>query len=309
MLFFSSSSGPTLVVLLGAAVLVFLLGRMRWILARVATTAVGDVPDRGIRDESVAAVQRWWKRRLGAISIGILVGSAGSAFYVWWVGADRSGPASDLLVLGAAAGAAFACTWVGVGRRRRAPVDGPRVAHAQRMSLAGFIPTGLRVGAWVVVGGATAFIVIGAVVAVASPRFAGFSPVLPPSVLLLVIAAVSLGGFELGGRLLVSSPNSASTRAQLASDDVVRCLVVRDLAAMTLGLGLASMALNVPDLIMNLEVPFWPGTAPQLYWAAAGTGIIALVAAVIYPVWSKGPDLAIRAERSASESVAGAGPR
>lgn len=289
MLFLSPSTWPTLMLLLFVAVLVFVFGRTRWVLSRVSRIAQGDSLGADSQDESVGAVQSWWKRRVVAISTGIIVGSAASACYAWWIGADRSGPTTDLLTLGAAAGAVFACSWAGLGRRRHAPAFGPRVAHSSRTTLASFLPTWLHATVWIVAGASAVFIGVSVVVTVLSSRYSGFSPVLPPSVLLLLLSVLTLGACELIGRLLISIPSRASTPSQLVSDDLVRGLVVRDLATTTLGLGFASMALTLPDLLINLNIPFWPGSAPPLYWGAAGLGTLTLVVSLTYPIWSNGP--------------------
>jgi hypothetical protein len=286
----ASTSGSALITLIGVAVIVFLLSRTPTVVARAAAIAVDGIPAGESRDECFAAVQRWWTRRLTAIALGIALGSSASAVYVWWVGADRGGPAVDLLVLGAAAGAALGYLWVGIGRRRLAPASGPRVAHAHRALLTGVAASWLRVAAWVAVCAAAFLALIGAVVAAASPRFAGYSPVLPPSLILLLLAIGSLVAFELVGRLVVSVATKATNRAQLLSDDLVRWLVVRDLATAAAGLGLASMLLTVPDLIINLDVPLWPGLARSLPWIAASGGAISLAAAAIYPVWAASPN-------------------
>ena len=281
----ASTSGSALIALICVAVIVFLLGRTPMIVARAAAIAVKGMPAGESRDECMAAVQRWWTRRLTAIALGIAFGSFASAFYVWWVGADRGGPAVDLLVLGAAAGAALGCSWVGIGRRRLVPTSGPRVAHAHRAALTRVAATWLRVAAWGAVCGAVVLAIIGAVVAAVSPRFAGYSPVLPPSLILLLLAIGSVVALELVGRLLMSVATKATNQAQLLSDDLVQWLVVRDLATAAAGLGLASMVLTVPDLIVNLNVPLWPELAHSLPWIAAG----GLAAAALYPVWAAGP--------------------
>ena len=304
----SSTSWPTLASLLCLSIGVFLLGSVRSVRGRVAAIAVDSAIVGETREECVAAVQRWWTRRVRAISIGTVIGSAASAFYVWWIGADRSGPAADLLVLGAAAGAAFGCSWVGVGRRRSTPAASPRIAHASRASLAESLPAWLHIAAWLSVAVAAIVVVISAAVALASPRFAGFPPVLPPSILFLVIAGAALGALEGVGRLVINSPTTAATRPQLVSDDLVRGLVVRDLAAAGIGLGLASVALTAPDLIMNLELPLGLVSAAQLSWIAAGVGTLALLSAIIFPLWSTRPyPVTPAGDAHGQLSVAGAG--
>jgi hypothetical protein len=287
----ASSSSSALITLIGVAVFVFLLGRTPTVVARAAAISVTGMPAGENRDECFAAVQRWWTRRLVAIALGIALGSSASAVYVWWVGADRDEPAVDLLVLGAAAGAAWGCLWVGIGRRRLAPASGPRVAHAHRAALTGVAAIRLRVAAWVAVCAAAFLALIGAVVAAASPRFAGYSPVLPPSLIFVLLAIGSLVALELVGRLHVSVATKATNRAQLLSDDLVRWLVVRDLATAAAGLGLASILGTVPDLIINLNIPLGPGLARSLPWIAASGGAISLAAAAVYPVWTTGPNL------------------
>ncbi|SMQ74962.1 hypothetical protein [Agreia sp. VKM Ac-1783] len=299
---FSSTSGPTLLTLLGVAVVTLFLAYSRPVTTRAATAAVRDIPAGEPRSESAVATRRWWTRRLTAIAVGIAVGTSGSALYVWWIGADRRGPAVDLLVLGAAAGAAFGCSWVGLGRRR-ATAAGPRVAHVQRATLADTTPTWLRTAAWVSVCGAATLGVLSAVVTATSPRFGGFSPAPSPSLLLLVLGASALVAFELLGRILVGRPSIASNEAQLVSNDVVRWLAVRDLATTTMGLGLASIALSIADVIMNLDVSLVPGLGLSLPWLAASAGAAFLAAAVLYPLWSRGPTFATSALADGSAPV------
>jgi hypothetical protein len=267
-----------------------------------ARRALVSTPSVEGNEDAVLGVRRWWRRRLTLIALGVLLGTAVARTYAWGVGLDRVGPIVDVLAVGAVVGASSLSATAGTGYQGRL-IGGVRVARAHATAFTDFASSRLRASARVAV--ATAVLLTAAIAGatVSSPRYDGFSSILVSPLIMTTLAALALLDFEVVGRLLAHRRHRAGTPQQLAGDDVVRCLVVRDTAIAALALGLASVLLTAPKLWIVLELQL---LAPETLRAALGVSTVLAVGVLACAVALRphlSADLLVNSARSGSRSA------
>lgn len=226
---------------------------------------------------------RWWVRRLTGIAVGLFVGVAVASSYVWWVGADRARSAVDLIVVGALVGCIVGRSLMGFPIIR-VPESGVRVAESRRHRLVDSTPTWLHVVSMVAVAAAVLLSLVTIAVSTSSPRFAGFSPVLDPPVILTVIAVLSYVGFEVVGRVLIRQRTSAGSGDELRSQMIFRRFLVGDLVETAAITGVLATLLSLPGLLIAFGVRAGVTSAPVLAIVVMSIGISAVALSVVAPL-------------------------
>lgn len=197
------------------------------------------------------AVNRWWRRRIISLAGGAVVGSFLATGYVGFFGVDRGRPAFDILALGAATGAAALGTAVGASRRRLKP-SGVRVAHSNATTFVDGTPSSLRNAARLTTLVAVSSMAVAILVEIASSASTGRILVFTPPLVATIVSVLALVLFEILGRAVMGQAARSSSEGDLAADDVVRCLVLRDAALASLSLALVATLLVLTELTLSL---------------------------------------------------------
>jgi hypothetical protein len=277
-----SSSRPLFVVLLAVAAacaIVASVPAIRAILARNTLRSIGA----GDRLAIATTTQTWWRRRHFGLAAGIAIGDVASVFFAYYIGADRSGSATGMILLGTLSFSALGAA-IGGLRGRRTVSGLRRVAHSRSMTLADYVPVWSRWGARVAVAAAVAGITTQAIATTVSP----FVSVLPQNLgiafLVVVPAVAGLLIFESGARIVVGRRGSAESPTGLAIEDTLKCMTLQDFARAALALGTLAFLFSAPEAISAIA-PRFPF---QLTYATLDAIEIMLVVAFI-AVWTVVP--------------------
>ncbi|MBF4629613.1 hypothetical protein ITJ42_00095 [Clavibacter michiganensis subsp. phaseoli] len=273
----SPSTLWTLTALTGIAAASILVALSRRAQDLAARSALTNVAPRAANEVAAIGIRRWWRRRHAMIAIGVFLGTTVALVYAWAVGLDRLGPFGDVLVFSAVVGASSLSVLAGTGHYRRI-IEQVRVAHAEATAFADFTSMGLRVSSRLAVTSAVVLTGATMMATLRSSRYDGISSVLATPLAMTALALLALLHFEVAGRLLAHRRHRAGTPEQLAGDDTVRCLVVRDAAIAASTLGFASVALTVPKLWIVLEIQL---LSPENLRVADGMATVLAVAILI----------------------------
>lgn len=224
-------------------------------------------------DQAVNAAQG---RRAVGVAIGGVVGTVLATWFVWFVGADRGGPA-PLFLIGAYVVAASLGRAVASISGEAKKLGGPDyVAHVRFRNLGDYIPGWERVAARTMVG-----------LSIVTLSFEMALPWIATDVLGQVfperfsvaatatfLAVVALIGFEVGGRLILRVRQRQGSELSLAWDDLLRSFAVRDLATTAFLLGTFGVFFAVQEVLMAMNPMNPPFIASAAGFNLVGTFVV-----------------------------------
>jgi hypothetical protein len=233
-------------------------------------------------DESVRrSIETAQCRRLIGAAVGGAFGTVMATWFVFFVGADRSGPASLFLIGAYAVGAALGRGAASATGEIAKPIVGIHMANARHRELRDYIPRWERIVTRTAMMTSLAALALETVVPLLTTRNIGQVFPETPSVaaLITLIAIVALIGFEVGGRLIVRIHQIQGSATSLAWDDVLRSAAVRDLAAGAFLLGAFGTFFGAQEVAMALSPLGRPFFATVAGFNVVG-GIVVVAAAI-----------------------------
>lgn len=193
------------------------------------------------------------RRRIAARRRGAVVGALlGVAATVALLASETTPPAGSLAPL-ILAGGVFGGLAVGAGvvagfHSIRITDDRPRVARAEAVTLNDYVAWIERWGARIPVALAIVFLAFSAVLATLDVTAFSRSPLLLLGGLVTLAAIAALAFFEVGSRQLIRKGQPSASPAELAWDDALRSLTIRDMVGAPLILGVYGTVLVITDL-------------------------------------------------------------
>jgi hypothetical protein len=196
----------------------------------------------------------WKVWRLRGLGVGLAFGAVFGSLFVFSIGADRSSPATGVILLPAVAGAlsgqaiagAIACAMRQESTKRR-------VGHSQAVSLRDYVSSPVMWAARILVAAATVALILQYVIKAQALPFD--SPRLYPEVSAFVAAPALLVLIltEVGARILITRPSSAGSVETLRQQDLQRVRIARDGAGSALSLGVLAFIVSVPQLVAAIN--------------------------------------------------------
>lgn len=235
-----------LYVTVGAAVLVMgELPRFRTREAQRVARSLGMTLDGAL--ETVVR-RRIAARRRGAV-VGALLGVAAAVALLTSEITPPAGPLAPLIL----AGGVFGGLAVGAGvvagfHSIRVADDQPRIARAGAVTLNDYVAWVERWGARIPVVFAVTSLAFSAVLAMFDVTAFARSPLLLLGGLVTWTAVAALAFFEVGSRRLIQRGQPSASRAELAWDDALRALTIRDMVGAPLLLGVYGAVLVLTEL-------------------------------------------------------------
>ena len=216
-------------------------------------------------------------RRQRGGAIGWLIGTLAMAGVVWSGALPDQGEFTSILFIGTlfcgmAVGAALTSAL-------HDPSDDPAVRYARSRSVAleDYIAPIERNGARTAVGIAVALLLVESALRISGLPLPLAGPIFPLSWLLTALAVLALGFFELVGRRILARGRVAGSPDDLAWDDALRSLVVRDLVAAPLALGLFGVAYGSVGALN--AVSGWLGRDTSLIFVNVGVNVLVIAIA------------------------------
>jgi hypothetical protein len=251
-------SGALLLLSTAMIVCATVSGARRAMAARLAAAV-----DLTVDESARRSIETAQSRRLIGAAAGGAVGAIAATWFVFFVGADRGGPAPLFLIgayaVGAAVGRAVASATGEVAK----PIVGVQMANARHRELRDYIPRWERIVTRTTVGVSLAALALEMTLPLLATRTTGRVFPEAPSVaaLITMFAILALTGFEVVGRLVVRAHQIQGSATGLAWDDVLRSAAVRDLAAGAFLLATFGTFFGIQEIVgalSHLGQPFIP---------------------------------------------------
>lgn len=232
--------------------------------------------------------QRLLRRRRGDL--------AGTVLGLWmmvpivWAGGEAvtTSPAAVILLLG---GGSFAGRAVGIALGSlqwptQRDDKAVRYARPGAVEVRDYLPPFERRGAWIATALAILFLVIAIALPSSSTAIIGLLLPGTAGIILIVLAIVSLGFFELQGRRIVRRAQPRASELELVWDDAMRSMDVRDLAAAPITFGLYGTFILGYGLLFELSNFASPAVAAVLQNIVIVLAIVAALGIFIYAIAS-----------------------
>lgn len=191
-------------------------------------------------------------RRRGAV-VGALLGLAASTAMLASETTPSAGSLAPLVLVGGVfGGLAVGVAVVAALHSIRINDDRPRIARAEAVTVNDYVAWIERWAARLPVALAVTFLAFSLILATFDVTAFPRSPLLLLGGLVTLAAIAALAFFELGGRRLVRRAQPSESAAELAWDDALRSVTIRDMVGAPLILGVYGAMLVITELSMAL---------------------------------------------------------